>query len=97
MTQLAEVLPVRPEVIVDEDAVRLVIRFELRGYLAGISHSIGHAQAISCQEAEPAPIVTTAGGNQTGGGEKKLSREDRSPWGRVLPIGGFLGFHGFFI
>jgi len=53
-----------------KDAVRLVIRFELRGYLTGISHSIRHAQAIRCQVAEPAPIVTTAGSNQTRGREK---------------------------
>ena len=74
MTQLAEILPVRAQVIVDEDAVRLVIGFKLPGYLLGISHSIRHAQAISCQVAEPTPIVTTTRSNQTGGRQKTLSR-----------------------
>src|SRR5947208_1150011 len=73
-TRLSAILPVRAQVIVEEDAVRLVIGFKLPGYLLGISHSIRHAQAISCQVAEPTPIVTTARSNQTARRQKTLSR-----------------------
>src|SRR5262249_62405557 len=87
MTQCAQVLRVGSQIVVDEYGVRLHIRQELLGDLLGISHSIRHTQAFGSQVTKPAPVVTAASGNQTGGREKAPSRENRSAGGRGLAIG----------
>src|SRR5580692_6853380 len=91
MTQFAQVLRFGSQIVVDEDRVRLLIRQEFRGDLLGISHSIRHTQAIGSQVTKPAPVVTAAGGNQTGGSEKTSSRENRSAGYWVFAIVSLVG------
>src|SRR5258708_33734139 len=95
MTQFAQILWFRSQIVVDEDGVRLPVRQEFHGDLLGISHSIRHTQAIGSQVTKPAPVVTAAGGNQTGSREKTPSRENRSAGRRGLAIVSLVGGRGF--
>src|SRR5580700_10294513 len=91
MAQFAQILRVGSQIVVDEDGVRLRIREEFCGNLLGSSHSVRHTQTIGSQVTKTAPVVTAAGGNQTGGCEKTPARENRSAGRRVPTIVSLVG------
>src|SRR5207253_2425204 len=85
--KLAEIPRFRTKIVVDEDAVWLILRSELLHYLLRIEHLIWDAQALGGQIAEPAAVVTAPRGDQARRGEKSISRQQFAPRRGIIAVG----------
>ena len=81
--QEAKVVALPPEVVVQEDGVRLAVGFDLARHVLRVAHAMWHPQGARRQVTEPAPIVAAPGGDDARRGQESTARQQVAPRRRV--------------
>ena len=81
-----QIVGARAEIVVDEDGVGLVLGLKFGDDLLHVAHEIRHVQPARREVAEFAAAVATARGDQAGGGQEALARQQIAARRRIVAI-----------
>ncbi len=87
LTESAQIVGSRTQVIVDEHNVGLAIAHDLFDHLLHLPHSIRHMETVGRQIAKATAVVASPRRNHARRSQERVTRQHRSPCRRVQRIG----------